>query len=84
MLFRSIMIEAGFKSLLGGILGYVIGLTLAIYVGPLVTNIGLDITWNPLMMLTFIGTTFAIGLLASIYPAIKAARLEPTEALRYM
>ena len=81
---KIILIEAAFVSLLGGILGYVIGITLATYVGPIVTNINLVIAWNPITMLMFIFSTFAIGLLASVHPAIKASRLEPTEALRFM
>jgi len=81
---KIIMTEAALISLLGGILGYVIGISLAAYVGPLVTNIALNISWNPITMLMFIFTALAIGLLASIHPALKASRLEPTEALRFM
>jgi len=65
----------------GGLVGVIIGaaLTGLIYVLP----IGLSPTLSTLWVLIGFGVSCAIGLLFGIYPAWKAANLDPIEALRY-
>ena len=36
-----------------------------------------------LLLLLAIGVSFAVGVLAGLYPAIRAARMDPIAALRY-
>lgn len=77
--------ESALLSLLGGILGIVVGWALGMVVGriassygtPLVAVVGID----AILLATLF--SLAVGLFFGIYPAIRAASLEPVEALRY-
>ncbi|MGO9436711.1 MAG: ABC transporter permease [Terracidiphilus sp.] len=65
----------------GGVIGILIGaaLTWIIYFLP----IGLPATVSTAWIIIGFGVSCAIGLLFGIYPAWKAANLDPIEALRY-
>jgi putative ABC transport system permease protein len=65
----------------GGIVGVLLGalITWIIYFLP----IGLPATLSTMWVMIGFGVSCAIGLLFGIYPAWKAANLDPIEALRY-
>ena len=77
------LVEAVILCLVGGLLGVVGGqlMTLALSVIP---NIGLDKAYIPLwaIQLSF-GFSALVGIVFGMFPAIKAAALDPIEALRH-
>jgi putative ABC transport system permease protein len=78
-LFRQFVIEAGTLTALGGLLGVATGLA-AGYIVPRAANIAVTIT--PLPVFTAVAVAVAVGLVFGVYPALRAARLAPIEALR--
>lgn len=79
-----VLLEAGLVSIAGGILGALAGMALAVNFGPALAQIAVPIPWQPLVILAALSTAIPVGLLAAVYPAWKAARLDPVEALRYI
>jgi putative ABC transport system permease protein len=80
MVRRQFLLEAIIISVLGALFGIVLG----ILVGNLfsiVLNTGFVVPWNWVMYGIIICSL--VGLLAGLYPAWKAGRLNPIEALRY-
>ena len=72
------LVEALVLSILGGIIGVAFGLA----VGYLAENF--DFTFNPngnIVMISFLASS-AIGLIFGIFPAYRAAKLNPIDALR--
>ncbi|MDN6626850.1 MAG: FtsX-like permease family protein, partial [Pisciglobus halotolerans] len=74
------LMESVILCLIGGLIGLVIGIALATGVSSyldIVPNITLS---SVLLVLLF---SSAVGIFFGIYPARKAAKLDPIEALRY-
>jgi putative ABC transport system permease protein len=77
--------ESSLLSLLGGLIGVGLGFGLATLVGAIASSS--DVELSPLVTLdaVLLATLFsiAVGLFFGLYPAKRAADLEPVEALRY-
>jgi putative ABC transport system permease protein len=78
---RLILIEAVIASSIAGVLGYAAGMAVTYVVLPLVAH-SAEVAWAPLLGLTAVVLAVAIGGLASLYPALHAGKMDPTEALR--
>lgn len=76
------LIESLALSLLGGLIGIALGYVAALFLSLLIPSIG-DVgipVWAIWLSISF---TTSIGLIFGIAPAMKAARLNPIDALRY-
>jgi len=81
---RSIRLQFLYESIIISLMGAFFGIILGIIVGnsfSLVLNTGFVFPWYWLFLGIVICTI--VGLLAGLYPSLKAARLNPIEALRY-
>ncbi len=77
--------ESSLLSLMGGILGIIFGWSLASGIGSFATSQGVQFEPQVGLQAIVLATLFstAVGLFFGIYPANKAANLEPVEALRH-
>ncbi|PIP23653.1 MAG: multidrug ABC transporter substrate-binding protein [Candidatus Nealsonbacteria bacterium CG_4_10_14_0_2_um_filter_38_17] len=80
------LFEAVLLTLIGGVLGIVLGAFIS-WVTSFVFGQLLNTSWGFLLplnaVLLGVGVSVAIGLIFGMYPAQKAAKLNPIEALRY-
>jgi len=79
---RIILSEAALVSMAGGVSGWLAGMGAAVLLTPYLANVTIPVQWNPWLAFGAAGGALVIGLGASVYPAMYAARLDPTIALR--
>ncbi len=79
------LIESASISLTGGVVGIIIGILVSYLVSFGVRNFGYDwqflISWQSIIVAAIV--SILIGIVFGIYPARKASRISPMEALRY-
>lgn len=89
-LFASFMLESGLYGLIGGLLGLAIGLLCAHFFGPYLTDntFTASLRQTPAVSLgaqtlvATLGLSIGLALIAGLYPAYRASRLSPVEAMR--
>jgi putative ABC transport system permease protein len=80
---RIILLEAALVSLLAGVLGYLAGMGGARLALPFMAESSKALmVWDVWVAVGSVSLALVLGLLASLYPALHASRMDPTEALR--
>jgi putative ABC transport system permease protein len=74
------LVESTTLSLAGGLLGILLGASLALLVGAVSP---LPAALSPMSVILGVVMSTAVGVFFGSYPAARAARLDPIEALRY-
>jgi putative ABC transport system permease protein len=75
--------ESVVTSLIGAVLGMIVGVFLALLVTHALSSEGIVFAVPWLSIVFFVFAAFVVGILAAIFPARRAARLNVLEALQY-
>jgi putative ABC transport system permease protein len=75
------LIEAMIISIIGGLVGIAIGVSGTVGVSQMVEDLTLHLSVSTILLAT--GFSTVVGLFFGIYPAVRASRLNPIDALRY-
>jgi len=91
MIFRIFILESGLYGLLGGLLGFVVGFIVSRLAAPLIQqnefvavlgNPDTAVTLSASLLFTVLGLSVLISIASGLYPAWKASKLTPMEAIR--
>lgn len=74
------LMEAAYVSTLGGIIGLLLGI-IAVYITSMIVGYALIPSWS--MAFVALLVSMVVGLMSGFYPAYRAAKMRPVDALRF-
>ncbi|RTE86940.1 MULTISPECIES: lipoprotein-releasing ABC transporter permease subunit [Gammaproteobacteria] len=91
-IYRTLMLQGVYTGGVGATVGLVLGLLITVSLNPILTAVGVSIfgqgealpyDFQIVQILTIFGLAIVLTLLATIYPAFRAAQIRPAEILRH-
>jgi len=91
-IFKIFILESGLYGLLGGLLGLAVGFVVSRLAAPLIAQnefvsvLGspdMAVTISPYLVLVVLGLSTLLAILSGLYPAWRASKLTPMEAIRH-
>lgn len=91
-LYQTLLLQGMYSGVMGSILGLVLGLAVSFSLNGLLSALGitvfsqgmeLPVVVQPLQIFTIVVAAMVLTLLATLYPAWRAARMQPASILRY-
>ncbi|GCC10238.1 macrolide export ATP-binding/permease protein MacB [archaeon] len=86
MVLKIFVAEAGILGIVGGVIGIMVGAIISAfiqYVGTMYIGSSFQTLITTKLIISALGFSLFIGVISGIYPAYRAAKLNPAEALRY-
>lgn len=79
------LFESAILTLLGGVLGIISGIVISYLIALVMRRFGYEWAFviSPVSVLMAVGVSILTGVVFGLYPALKAAKLNPIDALRY-
>ncbi|HWC76292.1 MAG TPA: FtsX-like permease family protein [Blastocatellia bacterium] len=81
---KGLVIEVAAVSAIGGLLGWAAGVLASWAVLPYFSEEGTQIAFRPELAIAAVAAGLLIGIFSSLYPIVRASRLDPSEAVRYV
>lgn len=79
-----VLLESALVGMAAGVGGYLIGFFGADRIAPVAIGMDVAMVFDPVLTVATVGGVVVLALLASLYPAVMAARLNPSEAINSM
>ena len=79
MLIEALLLSGG-----AAVLGVIVGMGAGLLVPSVVRSLSLTVSPHPVVIVAGVALAFFVGLAAALYPARRAADMDPAAALKYI